>query len=252
MPPPAAVTESRPSLAARILIGIFGAWCALFVAFFALAQVTAPNSVTRAELGMALGLALLWVGVCGGVMLVARRPLRAALRRLPLPWPATFALASISLALIEEAIATTMTNLAPLWGVPVGRAYITASAYYWEVVLYHSVVVFVPMLLTWAWLLTRWSFTPTAVFLLFGLTGTLGESLSFGPQNLLQMGFWVCIYGLMVWLPAGIAPADRPARRPGIGAHLLAVTLPIVAAIPVVIVLLSLHPPQHPFPPITP
>ena len=33
-----------------------------------------------------------------------------------------------------------MTNCAPLFGVPFGQAYITASANYFDVVLYHSVV----------------------------------------------------------------------------------------------------------------
>ncbi len=152
---PDAGNEARPSRAARILVGIFGAWGLVFVAFFALVQATGSSAVLRAVLGMALGLVVLWVGLCGGLMLWLRRPLRAWLRRSLLPWPMTFALASITLALIEEAIATTMTNLAPLWGIAVGRAYITASAYYGEVVLYHSVVVFVPMILTWAWLLQR-------------------------------------------------------------------------------------------------
>ncbi len=91
------------------------------------------------------------------------------------------------------------------------------------------------------------------MFILFGITGTLGETLSFGVQNLAQMGFWVFIYGLMVWLPAGSVPADqRSPQQPGVGAHLLAVLLPIVAAVPVVIVVLALHPPQHAFPPIAP
>jgi hypothetical protein len=47
------------------------------------------------------------------------------------------------LALAEEAVTTTMTNLAPLFGVKMGEVAITASANYIEVVTQHSVIVFV-------------------------------------------------------------------------------------------------------------
>ena len=60
-----------------------------------------------------------------------------------------------------------MTNCAPFFGVPFGQAYITASANYFDVVLYHSVVIFVPLFIGWAVLLWRWRFPPLAVFVLF-------------------------------------------------------------------------------------
>ena len=69
------------------------------------------------------------------------------IRRLPLGWPARFILSATGMALLEEAVTTTMTNLAPFFGVPIGQAYITASANYLDVVLGHSVIVLVPMLL---------------------------------------------------------------------------------------------------------
>jgi len=53
----------------------------------------------------------------------------------------------ISFALIEEGIATAMTNFAPLFGVEMGEVYITASGNDMDVVLFHSVVVFVPQFL---------------------------------------------------------------------------------------------------------
>lgn len=58
----------------------------------------------------------------------------------------------------------------------IGKAYITASANYLEVVCFHSVVMFIPLFIAWACILSRYQFRPFAVFLLFGLTGTLAEA----------------------------------------------------------------------------
>jgi hypothetical protein len=166
----------------------------------------------------------------------------------------TFVLSCVLLALVEEAITTTMTNCAPFFGVAVGEAYITASANYFDVVLFHSVVVFVPLFIGWAVMLRRWAFSPFQVFLLFGITGTLCETISFGPQNLGNAPFWILVYGLMVWLPAYAVPATRPARPPRMRHCILAVFLPFLF-LPLVLVLAPWlwltppHPPIH-FPPI--
>jgi hypothetical protein len=159
------------------------------------------NPVHRAVLGMGWGLQILWVGVCGTGMVVWRDRLNRLVSRVSIPWGLKFVLGCTVLALIEEAITTSLTNSAPWFGVAVGEAYITASANYLDVVLYHSVVVFVPMFIAWAVLLRWWRFSPFAVFLLFGITGTLAETLTFGPQNLANFAFWIFVYGLMVWLP---------------------------------------------------
>ena len=166
----------------------------------------------------------------------------------------TFVLGCIALALLEEAVTTSMTRCAPLFGVAVGQAYITASADFFDVVLYHSVVVFVPLFVGWAVLLRVWAFSPFAVLLLFGITGTLCETLSFGAQNLGNAGMWVLVYGLMVWLPAQAVPEDRGARRPRWWAYPIAVFLPFLF-LPALLVLAPWlwlsggHPTIH-FPPI--
>ena len=46
----------------------------------------------------------------------------------------------ILLAMLEEVVTTSMTNCAPLFGVKIGEAYITASSNYFDVILRHSVV----------------------------------------------------------------------------------------------------------------
>jgi hypothetical protein len=61
--------------------------------------------------------------------------------------------------------------------------------------------VFLPQFAAWAWLLSRYRFSPFAVFLLFGLTGLINETLFTGPQ-LLTVAQWMLVYGLMAYLPA--------------------------------------------------
>jgi hypothetical protein len=174
--------------------------------------------------------------------------------RVRLPWMLKFVLGCTTLALVEEAITTLMTNCAPLFGVRVGQAYVTASANYFDVVLYHSVVIFVPLFIGWAVLLRRWRFAPFAVFVLFGLTGMLCETVAFGPQNLGMFALWMLVYGLMVWLPAHWAPPERPAREPAWWAYPLAVVLPFLFLPTLFVIapwlwLTAKHPPIH-FPPI--
>ena len=197
------------------LMAIFAVWGLIVLTLATVA--TWHERRHRALILMADGLALFWIVIGGLLMRRYRDQARDLVRRLPFAWPVRFVLAATGMALLEEAVTTTMTNCAPLLGVSVGQAYITASSNYFDVILGHSVIVFVPQFAAWAWLLSRYDFQPAEVFLLFGLTGTLGETLTFGPQNLGMAGFWVWVYGLMVWLPAYALP-DRPAGGgPGSG-----------------------------------
>lgn len=145
-----------------------------------------------------------------------------------------------------------MTNLAPLFGVPLGAAYITASANYLDVVALHSVVVFVPMFICWAWMLSRWDFSPTKVFLLFGVTGFLTESSFSGSLNFAQAPFWIFVYGLMIWLPAYCLPLRGHVKRPRWWMYVFSIILPFFFAIPVAGVVGYLHPAKIHFPPILP
>ena len=81
--------------------------------------------------------------------------------------------------------------------------------------------------------------SPYNVFLLFGITGSLGEG-SINPISLFG-GFWVFVYGLMVYLPACTVPADRGGEALACWWHYpMAIFLPLLAAIPwVPVVLLS-------------
>lgn len=228
-------------MTARIIQGL-GIILGITIFFFVVIALQLEDAVTRAMFMMIIGLLALWVAVGGTLMHTFRDPISAWVGTIRVQWQIRFVMFATALALIEEAITTGMTNLAPVFGVEVGEAYITASANYFDVVLFHSVIVFIPMFIAWAHMLKRWGFTPGQVFLLFGTTGLLSEALTFGFQNLLQVPVWIFVYGLMVYLPAYTARHDYQAPAPQRVHYLYAVLLPIVYSVPVVLLVNLIHP----------
>ena len=224
----------------RLLLILIAAWGVLSttaVAAFVFAHETNPDH--RAILKMGIALILIWCVVGGGLMWWLRDRFVAWARRIPLGWRTRFVLLCIAFAMLEEAVTTSLTNLAPWFGGVTDAARITASKNYLVVVFQHSVIAFVPLFLCWGWLLSRYDFHPPEVLLLFGLNGTLAETLSFGPQNLIQVGMWTFVYGLMAYLPACTVPEDRPARPVRWWCWLLAVFLPLVFIIPLAVWLVA-------------
>lgn len=216
-----------------------------------IALIGAPPN-TRAVLLMGTGLVVFWVLIGGIYTLRLRDRIRKRVLAIKLDWRIKFVLFATFLALIEEAITTTMTNLAPVFGVPIGSAYITASANYLDVVCLHSVVVFIPMFIAWTFLLQRYSFSPNSVLLLFGITGITGEAMFGGPQAFAEFGLWIFVYGLMVYLPAYTLPEDRGAKPPRWYHYVLAVFFPVILSTPVAMVISTIHPIPIHFPPILP
>lgn len=236
----------------RRLLLLLGCWLFFLFVILNIAMWNA-HPAHRAVIGMGTGLVAFWCVLGGALTWRYRDVVRQAVQRLRWPWPVTFVLFATLLACIEEAITTSMTNMAPLFGVPMGTAYITASANFLDVIARHSVVVFVPMFIAWAWLLSRYAFSPFWVFVLFGITGTLAEA-SFGGQHQLgAFAMWIFVYGLMVYLPAySIASRTRPAVSPRWFHAILAIFLPIIAG-GMMALLLKLLDPTHPdihFPPL--
>jgi hypothetical protein len=216
-----------------ILIASWGVVSTTPVAVFIFANDPDPDH--RAILKMGIGLILVWCVLGGLVMYRFRDSFVAWAKRIPLGWRTRFVLLCIAFAMFEEAVTTTLTNMAPLLGGVSGAARITASRNYLVVIFQHSVIAFIPLFLCWGWLLSRYDFRPAEVLLLFGLNGTLAETITFGPQNLIQLGMWVFVYGLMAYLPACTVPEERGARTARWWHWLMAVFLPLFFIIPLVL-----------------
>ena len=157
-----------------------------------------------AIMGMGLTLVTVWI-LIGGYL--QRRYLFSHYERLTQVRSSpvfTFAIMAIFLACIEELIAVIITNLAPLYGVTVGEAYITASTNYFDVITMHSVIVFAPMLFTLGVILRKYAIPPFRALIIFGLVGVCAEFSFAGPQAILAFPTWLFIYGLMVYVPAHI------------------------------------------------
>jgi hypothetical protein len=89
------------------------------LAFWLVATTTAVTAINwqnhrlRAVLGMGWGLILLWIFVAGTLMHCFREPIRRAVSSIALDWRLKFILFATTLAMVEEAVTTSMTNLAP-------------------------------------------------------------------------------------------------------------------------------------------
>jgi len=208
--------------------------------------------VGRAIIGMAGGLIIFWILLGGSLMYRFREEVRGLILGVPGGWKTKFVLFATLLALIEEAVTVTMTNLAPAFGVKTGEAYITASTNYFDVVMFHSVIVFVPLFAATAYLLKRYQFSPFAIFIFFGIIGTVAEALYAGNPGMLAMfPQWVFVYGLMVYLPAYSIPSERGARPVRWWHYIIAIpyvfilALPFVALIALVITGVLDHPNIH-------
>jgi hypothetical protein len=200
----------------------------------------------RAVTGMALGVLWIWVALIGGALHWTRdRWIRWGCAA-KIGAPSLFFVATTLLACVEEAVACAMTTSAPLWGMRVGEAYITASANCLDLVVLHSVVAFVPSIAAWALWMRRVRFDPRAVSAVFGVQGLLGESIAYGTQSLSNAGFWVLVYATMAWLPAQMACAKSPvARRARWWHYPAAVLTGWAATVPVTIALHASHPGLH-------
>lgn len=226
-------------------IVVIGSGIFLVSGYTLLYVFTRDEKIPHAVIGMGAGLIVFWVVLLGGAMFLFREPVKKFVQKIPLHWQVKFIVFCILLAMLEEAIAVTMTNLAPWFGVGVGEAYITASANYFDVIVHHSVIVFVPWFIVWAWLLKRYLFNPFQASLLFGLNGLIGESIAFGAQNPLSIVMWMFIYGLMIYLPSYTLPEERGAKPPNLWHGVLAFLFPLAAGI-LWAVIINIFQPGHP------
>jgi hypothetical protein len=223
-------------------IKLIALWTAASIIFLLL-FLTNSNTALSASSKMMLGLIIAWVMISGGIMYLLKDSIKQIVTKINLNWKIKFVIFATILALFEEIITTTLTNLAPVFGSTMAEAHITVSANYLDVVLFHSVIVLIPMFIAWIFLLQRYAFTPSQVFFLFGISG-LGAELTLSPTAFtlfIAGGFWISVYGLMIYLPA-YCTENHGRITPGIRHHIMAVLIPILAAIPVALIFSIIHP----------
>lgn len=226
------ILRSMKKTLAKAFLGFLGLW---LLAWNALLTAAVGDPRGLAILKMSWGLLSVWVLVCGTLMYKNRDRMRTWVQKVPLPWQATFVLFATTLALAEEAITVSLTNMAPLFGAKLGEAYITATTNYIDLVLFHSVIVFIPLFIAWAVLLSKYNFKPFAVFVLFGITGILAEVSFGGPMQMLGFAQWIFVYGLMIYLPAYCLPARANLKPVRLYHHLLAIPATFLIALPLLV-----------------
>jgi hypothetical protein len=212
----------------RKIIKALAVYSLVVVVLVSIVAFAGNDSNAQAVIGMALGLIIIWIVILGSIMYTFRDAIKKKTDSIHIGWKLKFVLFATLLALIEEAITTTMTNLAPVFGSEIGKAYITASANYIHVIFFHSAIVFVGMFIGWTYILSKYDFSPLQVFLLFGLTGNLAE-VAINPTSIFG-GFWIFVYGLMIYLPAYTLPS-RKTQKPRVWHYFLAVLLPMAIGI---------------------
>lgn len=203
-------------------------------------------------MGMGLGTLFVWVWIGGALMLRYRDKIASYVRGLSYAWQVKFVVFATVLALVEEMVTTLMTNLAPMFGTTPEIAHITASTNYFDVVLFHSVIVIAPLFIAWAIILKHYDFKPFSIFLLFGVMGIIAEASLAGPAIALA-GFaqWILIYGLMIYLPAYSLPTRATAKPVRWYMYLLAVPaiflIALTMIIPIVLIITQVlhHPGMH-------
>jgi hypothetical protein len=205
---------------------------------FALLLINFKNDpAEKAMMLMGLGLFLLWVLVGGFTQLRILKKKMIELTRLPHRPILMFSIFAIVLACIEEAIATAITNTAPLLGVSEKAVHITASTNYFHVIFFHSVIAFIPMFITLGWLLKKYDISPFRAFVIFGLVGVLAEFTLAGPMVMINAPFWILVYGLMVYLPSHLFAHTA---RKHLALYLYPLLIPLIAFSTVCIVWLPI------------
>lgn len=230
-----------------IFVGVLG--LLLFISTLFITLISSENPVLKAVVGMRWGLIFLWVVIGGTLMHKNRERIRFIVQNIRLPWQIVFLLFTLFLVFIEEAIATAMTNLAPFFGVPVGVAYITASANFFDVIFFHSAINFIGLFVAWAILLTFYDFSSFSAFVIFGITGLIAEVLFGGISNIVDAPLWIFVYGLMIYLPVYCIPPkeERGARSVRWYHYIVALLLPLIFS-PLFFWVPYLIDPNHPQP----
>ena len=102
----------KPHRITRWLLVAIGVYSFLLVGFLNVVILNSDKAKDRAIFLMADGMILLWIIVGGSLTPMLRKYLVPRLVAIPIDWRVRFLLFCTTMALIEEVITTTMTNLA--------------------------------------------------------------------------------------------------------------------------------------------
>src|SRR3989344_3238363 len=114
----------------NLLIKIIGVYSIVVVTIISTFILVNAEPTDKAIIKMALGLIIIWVILLGSLMYKFRDHIKNFIQKIPLNWKLKFLIFATILALLEEIITTSMTNLAPIFGSEIGIAYITATNNY--------------------------------------------------------------------------------------------------------------------------
>lgn len=241
-----------PSKIPRIIISFLIIWLVLILLVVGVGVLLSSDPKAFQVFLVGVGVWIIpWIGFVGSLSYKYRDRIKNLVDRVHLSWQIKFVLFATILALLEEIFTTAFTNIQIWLGQSYGPSgYATASTNYLDVVLGHSVIVFIPQFIAWAVLLSRYNFSSFAVFLLYGANGVFAESgpALAGPAAFVQGALWIFVYGLMIYLPAYTTVPQNLRRKPVRWYHLiLAFVLPILFALPVMFIVQKLHPcqPDH-------
>ena len=111
----------------RWILTAIGIYTGLLVMLLNIFLLGSGKPIDRAVILMAGGLILFWIVIGGSLTPMLRRKLVPKLSAISIDWRVRFVLLGTTMALLEEVITTTMTNLAPVFGTTPEEAHITAS-----------------------------------------------------------------------------------------------------------------------------
>ena len=145
-----------------------------------------------------------------------------------------FVIGATALALTEEALAIFWNNNISALFSTTDKTILTITTNYFDLIAKHSVIVFIPMFIVWAYLLKNRHYSAEEAFLYFGLTGILAE-FWFMPSTLIFMagGFWILVYGAMVYAPAKLLVGKKEKFHFSFLRAGVAIFLSFLAAVPV-------------------
>jgi hypothetical protein len=230
-----AILHTMSRTPAERLLSICAIWTVLSIVV--MLALTVHRPIERAATFMVLGVAFLWVLLGGWLIFRYRERVKEWIGARGGPRDLWFLALAILCMLAEEGISTAMTNLAPIFGVPLGGVAITSSTRFFTVVFLHGTAV-VPMFIAWLFLLRAYRFEPIHVFLLFGLNGVLAEVIHGAAAAVIGFGYWIWVYGLMIYLSAYAAsPEASDAIEPGLKEYFYAAVFPVFCSVLLSIIL---------------